>query len=101
MSDFQDPFAPASWALVPGRTVLVNVDLQNDFLHPDGWYGQQQIDISHMQRVVEPIKQLVAECRRHGVPIVWTRHGTNGVEDGGPFMELRPALREGGLRVGT
>ena len=101
MSDFRDPFAAAGWSLVPGRTALVNVDLQNDFLHPDGWYAQQRIDISHMQRVVRPVQQLVAECRRRGVPVVWTRHGTQGVEDGGPFMELRPALREGGLRVGT
>jgi ureidoacrylate peracid hydrolase len=90
-----------SWSLVPGRTVLVNIDLQNDFLHPDGRYGKAGIDISHMQRVVEPAKELVAECRRRGVPIVWTRHGTHGVEDGGPFMELRPALRQDGLRIGT
>ena len=35
------------------------------------------------------------------MPVVWTRHGTHGVEDGGPFMELRPVLRDGGLRTGT
>jgi ureidoacrylate peracid hydrolase len=101
MSDFRDPFGTASWPLVPGRTVLVNIDLQNDFLHPDGWYAKNDIDISHMQRVVEPVKLLIAACRSHGVPVVWTRHGTHGVEDGGPFMELRPVLRDGGLRTGT
>ena len=101
MSDFRDPFEAASWPLEPGRTVLVNVDLQNDFLHPDGCYAQNGIDVSHMQRVVEPVKELVAECRRRGVPVVWTRHGTHGLEDGGPFMALRPVLRESGLRVGT
>jgi ureidoacrylate peracid hydrolase len=101
MSDFRYPFATTSWSLVPGRTVLVNIDLQNDFLHPDGCYGKNGIDISHMQRVVEPVKELVAACRPRGVPVVWTRHGTHGVEDGGPFMELRPVLREGGLRIGT
>ena len=101
MSDFRDPFWTASWSLVPGRTVLVNIDLQNDFLHADGWYAKSDIDISHMQRVVEPIERLVGACRERGVPVVWTRHGTHGVEDGGPFMELRPVLREGGLRTGT
>jgi ureidoacrylate peracid hydrolase len=101
MSHFRDPFTAVRWELVPGRTVLVLIDLQNDFLHPDGWYGKNDIDISHMQRVIEPAKELVAECRRCGVPVVWTRHGTHGVEDGGPFMELRPVLRQGGLRVGT
>jgi len=53
MSDFRDPFAAARWELVPGRTVLVLIDLQNDFLHPDGWYAQHGIDISHMRRVSE------------------------------------------------
>jgi ureidoacrylate peracid hydrolase len=101
MSTFRDPFATTSWSLVPGRTLLVNIDLQNDFLHPDGWYGKNAIDISHMQRVIRPVKALVAACRRVSVPVVWTRHGTHGVEDGGPFMELRPHLREGGLRVRT
>jgi nicotinamidase-related amidase len=95
------PFDKASWALVPGRTVHVVIDCQNDFLHPDGWYAQNGIDIAHMQRVIEPTKLLNEECRRRTVPIVWTRHGTTGVEDGGPFMQLRPFLRDGGLRRGT
>lgn len=90
-----------SWALVPGHTVHVVIDDQNDFLHAEGWYGQNGIDISHMQRVIEPTKLLNEECRQRGVPIVWTRHGTKGVKDGGPFMEIRAILREGGLRYGT
>jgi nicotinamidase-related amidase len=90
-----------AWGLVPHRTVHVVVDEQNDFLHPDGWYAQHGIDISHMRRVIEPTKLLNEECRRRGVPIVWTRHGTRGFEDGGPFMEIRPVLREGGMRRGT
>jgi ureidoacrylate peracid hydrolase len=91
----------SSWRLVPGRTVHVVIDDQNDFLHADGWYGKNEIDISHMQRVIEPTKTLNDECRRRGVPIIWTRHGTKGLEDGGPFMEIRPILRDGGLRKGT
>ena len=101
MSDFRNPFETASWSLVPGHTVLVNIDLQNDFLHPDGWYARSDIDISHMRRVVEPVQELVAACRSRDIPVVWTRHGTHGVEDGGPFMEIRPVLRDGGLRTGT
>jgi ureidoacrylate peracid hydrolase len=91
----------SSWDLVPGRTVHVVIDDQNDFLHANGWYGQQGVHIAHMQRVIEPTKALNEECRRRGVPIVWTRHGTRGLEDGGPFMVIREVLREGGLRQGT
>jgi ureidoacrylate peracid hydrolase len=81
--------------------VLVNIDDQNDFLHSNGWYARNGIDISHMQRVVEPTKALVAEWRRRGLPVVWTRHGMRGAEDAGPFLQLRPFLAEGGLRIGT
>jgi nicotinamidase-related amidase len=96
-----DPFAPVRWPLVPGRTVLTLIDLQRDFLHPDGWYAKGGIDVSHMRRVIEPTKQLLAAARGAGVPVVWTRHGYKDGSDGGPFMELRPFLREGGLRQQT
>jgi ureidoacrylate peracid hydrolase len=96
-----DPFAPASWELVRGRTVLLVIDPQNDFLHEDGWYAQQGIDISHMRRTVEPTKELVEEARRKGVPVVWTRHGYADAGEAGPFLELRPFLKDGGLRRGT
>jgi ureidoacrylate peracid hydrolase len=96
-----DPFAPARWDLSPGRTVLVVIDPQNDFLHEDGWYAQNGIDVSHMRRTIEPTRELVAEARRRGVPVVWTRHGYADASEAGPFLELRPFLRDGGLRRGT
>jgi ureidoacrylate peracid hydrolase len=54
-----------------------------------------------MQRVIEPAKRITAAARERGIPVIWTRHGTRGVEDGGPFMKLRPFLHEGGLRADT
>jgi nicotinamidase-related amidase len=96
-----DPFAPARWELVRGRTALIVIDPQNDFLHEEGWYAQHGIDISHMRRVIEPTKELVAEARRRGVPVVWTRHGYADAAEAGPFLELRPFLEEGGLRRDT
>ena len=92
------PFEAAHWDLVPGRTALVVIDAQNDFLHPDGWYASQGIDIGHMRRSIEPLKALLAAARRARIPVVWTRHGIRGADDGGPFMQLRPFLAEGGLR---
>jgi ureidoacrylate peracid hydrolase len=89
------PFATASWSLVPRQTALVVIDMQNDFLHPDGWYSKSGVDIS------EPTKTLVAEARVRGVPIVWTRHGFKDERDAGVFMRLRPFLAEGGLRQGS
>ena len=94
-------FDNGMWRLVPGHTVHVVVDDQNDFLHPDGWYETHGISIAHMRRVIEPTKTLNAQCRASGVPIVWTRHGSRGIADGGPFMYKRPLLLEGGLRKDT
>ena len=91
--------------LVPGTTVHVVIDDQNDFLHDDGWYATHGVDIAHMQRVIEPTKVLNAECRKRGVPIIWTRHGTRGIADGGavhgqarPAQRGRPAHGHVGLR---
>ena len=97
----QDPFALVRWELVPGRTVLVLIDLQNDFLHDEGWYAQHGIDISHMRRVIEPTHRLLEAARAAEVPVVWTRHGYRDERDAGPFLELRPFLKDGGLRLGT
>ncbi|MEJ0069041.1 MAG: isochorismatase family cysteine hydrolase [Pseudomonadota bacterium] len=95
------PFATKRWELVPGRTALVVIDGQNDFLHPEGWYAQRGVDIDHMARSIEPIATLVREARTRAVPIIWTRHGFRDARDAGVFMELRPFLAEGGLRQGT
>jgi nicotinamidase-related amidase len=95
------PFETVRWDLNPGRTALVVIDPQNDFLHPDGWYAQKGIDIAHMRRIIEPTRQLLVDVRAKNIPVVWTRHGSRGEQDGGPFMQLRPFLKDGGLRQGS
>lgn len=95
------PFAPIEWELVPQRSALIVIDAQNDFLHPEGWYALRGVDIEHMRRCIDPIKQLVAACRDRAVPIIWTQHGFRDAQDGGWLVSMRPFLREGGLRVGT
>lgn len=96
-----EPFEAVRWKLVGGHTCLLLIDFQNDFLHPEGWYAQSGVDISHMRRVIEPAHRLIKKARGADVPIVWTRHGYRDARDAGPFLELRPFLREGGLRLGT
>ena len=66
------PFATATWSLVPRRTAVVVIDMQNDFLHSEGWYAQSSLDITHMQAAIGPTRTLVAEARARGVPIIWT-----------------------------
>ena len=85
-SDHIDPFQAAHWDLVPGRTAVVVIDPQNDFLHPDGWYAKSNVDISHMRRVIEPTIKLLVAARAQDVPIIWTRHGFRNEHDAGAFF---------------
>ena len=62
------PFQPVAWDLEPGRTALVIIDPQNDFLHNEGHYAKKGVDISHMRRTIEPTKALVAEAREQRHP---------------------------------
>jgi len=54
-----------------------------------------------MRRVIEPTRKLVEAARAQDVPLIWTRHGSRDERDAGTFFQLRPFLREGGLRQGT
>ncbi|HSK14810.1 MAG TPA: isochorismatase family cysteine hydrolase [Gaiellaceae bacterium] len=100
-SQTTDPYAPVRWDIVPGRTTLLLIDFQNDFLHAEGWYAQSGVDISHMRRSIPPTRRLIEAARLANVPLVWTRHGCRDERDAGTFFQLRPFLRDGGLRLGT
>jgi nicotinamidase-related amidase len=54
-----------------------------------------------MRRVIEPTRELIEAARAEDVPLIWTRHGSRDERDAGTFFQLRPFLREGGLRQGT
>ena len=95
------PYNLAAWQLSAGRTALVAIDMQNDFLHADGWYRQSGIDISHMQKSIEPVRALVAAAREQDVPVIWTQHGFRDGTDAGVFATLRDFMKQGGLRKGT
>ncbi|MEZ0302505.1 MAG: cysteine hydrolase family protein [Hyphomicrobiaceae bacterium] len=96
-----DPFALTHFGMPVGRTALVVIDMQNDFLHPNGWYARQGIAIDHMQAAIQPTARLVREARARGVPVIWTRHGFRDMRDAGIFGQLRPFFQEGGLRRGS
>jgi ureidoacrylate peracid hydrolase len=54
-----------------------------------------------MRRVIEPTRSLIEAARAQDVPLIWTRHGSRDERDAGVFFQLRPFLRQGGLRQGT
>ena len=100
-SGIERTYPSVHWPLEPGGTVLVVIDQQNDFLHPDGWYARQGVDIEHMRATIEPTRALVEAARNRNVPVIWTQHGFTDAADAGLFLDMRPTLVEGGLRIGT
>lgn len=90
----------------PARTGLVIVDLQNDFLHPEGAYargGQKNADIAALPARVLP---LVQALRDKGGWIVSTHFTLVPAKGGEPFIsphlkELRPFLGKGDFAPGS
>ncbi|KAK9381009.1 Isochorismatase-like protein [Kockiozyma suomiensis] len=57
------------------RTALIVVDMQNDFLHPEGWFparGSSADPILHCIPVVEKLTKL---CRSNDVKVIWVNWG--------------------------
>jgi nicotinamidase-related amidase len=64
-------------ALAPGRTALVNIDMQNVFLAEDQVFGNR-----HARDIAPAVNALSAAMRSIGAPVIWTRQ-THTAE--GPF----------------
>jgi ureidoacrylate peracid hydrolase len=78
----------ATFPVNPGRTALVNVDLQNVFVEnaPDG------------RVILERVNRLAAECRRAGILVIHTSHVLRA--DGsniGVLGDLVPAVKDEGF----
>ena len=59
--------------MIPDRTALVVIDVQNDFCHPDGWAGKAGMDISGMPALIERIEHLIAGAREAGVHVAFVK----------------------------
>ena len=59
--------------LDPGRSVLLVVDVQNDFCHDDGVFGRGGIQMDAIQAAVETLLPFIEGARQAGVPVVFIR----------------------------
>lgn len=77
------------------RTALVVVDMQNDFLHPEGWFALRGANRAPLFRPVEPLKRLLPELRRSDMPVIWLGWGCRS--DG---LDLPPNVLHSGTYSG-
>ncbi|MBX3015525.1 MAG: cysteine hydrolase [Caldilineaceae bacterium] len=56
-------------------TALIVIDMQKDFLYPNGFGAALGNDVTLLQRTIAPIQQLLAAARAQGMFIIHTREG--------------------------
>jgi nicotinamidase-related amidase len=89
---------PYPYQLPPGRTALVVIDMQRDFIEPGGFGDALGNDVSRLGAIVPTVARLLALFRSKGWPIVHTRESHRP-----DLSDCPPAKRTRGgssLRIG-
>ena len=89
---------PGPFPLDVGRTALVVIDMQRDFLLPGGFGETLGNDVSLLQRVVPPLAEVLAAARASGMLVIHTREGhLPDLSDCPPAKQQRgkPSMRIG------
>ncbi len=89
---------PFGYPLEPGRTALVVIDMQRDFVEPGGFGASLGNDVALLHAAIAPIAALLAAWRARGWAVVHTREAhLADLSDCPPAKRLRgsPTLRIG------
>jgi nicotinamidase-related amidase len=89
---------PSSYSFDPGRTALVLIDMQRDFIEPGGFGAALGNDLSQLGDVVAASQRLLALARELGMLVVHTKECHRpDLSDCPPAKRLRgkPSLRIG------
>jgi nicotinamidase-related amidase len=69
------PAEPSPFSLAAGKTALIVIDMQRDFLLPGGFGESLGNDVDQLLKVVPPLAALIAAARSSGIMVVHTREG--------------------------
>ncbi|MEZ4862865.1 MAG: isochorismatase family cysteine hydrolase [Caldilineaceae bacterium] len=69
------PAQPHSATIDLAATALMVIDMQKDFLYPQGFGAFLGNDVTLLQRTIGPIQQVLAAARAQGLLIIHTREG--------------------------
>ena len=89
---------PFPYPFAPGRTALVIIDMQRDFVEPGGFGASLGNDVTLLHAAIAPIANLLAAWRARGWAVVHTREAhQSDLSDCPPAKRLRgsPTLRIG------
>ena len=78
---------------------LLVIDMQNDFLSPQGYLAMGGADVSLLREPVEPIQKVLKAVRRLGLLVIFTREGHRpDLSDLSPMKQAKVAWH--GIRIG-
>jgi nicotinamidase-related amidase len=66
---------PYPFDFVPTRCALLIIDMQRDFLEPNGFGAMLGNDVAQLRRTIEPNRKLLAAWRNGGLQVIHTREG--------------------------
>ncbi len=66
---------PYDFVFDPSTTALIIIDMQRDFLEPDGFGEMLGNDVSQLRTAIAPIQAVLDTFRQHKVTIIHTREG--------------------------
>jgi ureidoacrylate peracid hydrolase len=79
-----------------GAAALVIVDMQNDFLHRDGWFASRGVDAKPVAAVIPAVERLASAVRRAGLPVIWLNWGVRPDRANLPASFVAKARNMGG-----
>ncbi|MEX0280003.1 MAG: cysteine hydrolase family protein [Arenibacterium sp.] len=90
----------------PRRTALLTIDLQNDFLHPEGAYGRAGQSSSAIAALPERVRPVLDALRQRGGTYISAQFTLVPGPDGAPLIaphlrKLRPFLTKGDFAPGS
>jgi len=60
---------------VTGATALLVIDMQRDFLDPQGYIARSGVDVTPLRGIIPQVRRLLAAARAAGITVVHTREG--------------------------
>ncbi len=97
------PLTSSEIELDPKECALLIIDMQNDFLHPEGVFAKRKVDVSGAREIVKPLAGAADACRRAGMKVVYTQttHREDLCDMGRMHREMLYARNNAALGIGS
>lgn len=73
------------------KVAVLAIDIQNDFVHPEGHFAKNDKNIDLMRKIIPNVKEFLAKTRKYDMPIIYIQQTTlpNGKSDSSSWLKLK------------